>query len=77
MDAPIRGTIRSAFRDSIIVTIAHRINTILDSDVAVEMTAGQITEAGRPHDLLKNPGSAFAAMAKETGMSDYTHKTSD
>ncbi|XP_028966394.1 multidrug resistance-associated protein 1 [Galendromus occidentalis] len=67
-DALIQETIRSAFSDSTIITIAHRINTILDSDIVVLMSAGHISEIGPPRDLLSNPSSEFAEMAREAGV---------
>ncbi|OQR71267.1 canalicular multispecific organic anion transporter 1-like [Tropilaelaps mercedesae] len=67
-DTLIQDTIRKVFRDSTILTIAHRVNTILDSDLVVVMAAGQIIETGQPQVLLQNPQSEFFSMAREAGL---------
>ena len=50
-----------------IITIAHRINTIIDSDKIVVLKEGLVVEQGTPAALLDNPDSAFSAMTHELG----------
>ncbi|KAK8780150.1 hypothetical protein V5799_018514 [Amblyomma americanum] len=67
-DALIQRTIRVIFKDSTVITIAHRLNTILDSDRIVVMADGEIIEMGPPDDLLADASSEFHNMAKEAGL---------
>lgn len=51
-----------------VITIAHRIHTVIDYDVIVVLSKGKIIERGEPKELLRNPNSYFYAMAKESGI---------
>lgn len=51
------------------LTIAHRLNTIMDSDKVLVMGAGQAMEFDHPHVLLQNPDGHFLKMVEETGKS--------
>ncbi|XP_015793767.1 multidrug resistance-associated protein 1 isoform X1 [Tetranychus urticae] len=64
-DELIQQTIREQFKDCTIVTIAHRLNTILDYDKIIVMDKGQIIEHDSPENLLKNDKSVFYSMAKD------------
>ena len=67
-DDLIQSTIRSEFSDCTVLTIAHRIKTILDSNRVMVMDAGRIREFEDPTVLLKNKKSAFYLMAKDAGV---------
>lgn len=58
-DAIIQGTIREAFRDCTVLTIAHRLNTIIDSDKILVLEAGTLKEFDSPTELLKKTGGHF------------------
>ncbi|XP_060067116.1 ATP-binding cassette sub-family C member 10-like [Ylistrum balloti] len=58
-DKLIQETIRKEFVESTVLTIAHRINTIMDSDRVLVMDQGQVAELDSPENLLKNPQSQF------------------
>ncbi|XP_060078897.1 ATP-binding cassette sub-family C member 10-like [Ylistrum balloti] len=58
-DKLIQETIRQEFVESTVLTIAHRINTIMDSDRVLVMDQGQVSELDSPENLLKNPQSEF------------------
>ncbi|XP_033734826.1 multidrug resistance-associated protein 7-like [Pecten maximus] len=58
-DMLIQATIRQEFEDSTVLTIAHRINTIMDSDRVLVMDQGRVVELDSPENLLKNSQSAF------------------
>jgi ATP-binding cassette subfamily C (CFTR/MRP) protein 1 len=67
-DDLIQATIRSEFFDCTVLTIAHRLNTILDSSRVLVLDAGKIAEFDSPHALLQNNQSLFYGMAKEAGL---------
>lgn len=64
-DELIQNTIRKEFKDCTIVTIAHRLNTIMDYDRIIFMDKGKIIEFDSPANLLKNPKSGFYSLASE------------
>jgi ATP-binding cassette subfamily C (CFTR/MRP) protein 1 len=66
-DSIVQETIRSEFRDRTVLTIAHRLGTIIDSDKVLVLDHGVVKEFGSPWELLQTPGSAFAAMLAELG----------
>lgn len=55
-DARIQNVIRTEFKDSTCITVAHRINTILDSDYILVMDDGRAAEFDKPDVLLKKGG---------------------
>uniref|UniRef100_A0A1B0D0A2 ABC-type glutathione-S-conjugate transporter n=1 Tax=Phlebotomus papatasi TaxID=29031 RepID=A0A1B0D0A2_PHLPP len=71
-DDLIQKTIRSEFSDCTILTIAHRLNTIMDSDKVIVLDKGEIAEFDSPSNLLQNPNSIFHSMAKNSGLLSNT-----
>ncbi|XP_014612656.1 PREDICTED: multidrug resistance-associated protein 1 isoform X4 [Polistes canadensis] len=67
-DDLIQRTIREDFKDCTVLTIAHRLNTILDSDRVIVLDKGLIIEYDAPEVLLRNSSSAFYSMAKDAGL---------
>ncbi|XP_052753897.1 ATP-binding cassette sub-family C member 4-like [Galleria mellonella] len=68
-DALIQKTIRNVFTSCTVITIAHRLNTIMDSDRVLVMDKGLAVEFDYPYILLSNPNSTFNLMVKETSES--------
>ncbi|XP_044267576.1 ATP-binding cassette sub-family C member 4-like [Tribolium madens] len=68
-DALIQKTIREKFADCTVLTVAHRLNTIMDSDKVLVMESGTMVEFDHPHVLLQNSSSKFSKMVAETGRS--------
>uniref|UniRef100_A0A182K842 Uncharacterized protein n=1 Tax=Anopheles christyi TaxID=43041 RepID=A0A182K842_9DIPT len=66
-DRLIQDTIRHKFADCTVLTIAHRLNTIMDSDRVLVMDAGHAVELGTPYELLQLPISIFRDMVLATG----------
>ncbi|KAJ3358588.1 hypothetical protein GGF32_010109 [Allomyces javanicus] len=66
-DALIQKAIRRDFAGATVITIAHRLNTIIDYDMIVQMDHGRVAECGTPAELLARPDSMFAALVDETG----------
>jgi len=64
-DARIQEVLRSEFKECTVLTIAHRIQTILDYDVIMALEKGRLAEFGNPKDLLKNPKSYFSELLTE------------
>ncbi|XP_072760182.1 multidrug resistance-associated protein 1 isoform X1 [Anoplolepis gracilipes] len=67
-DDLIQTTIREEFKDCTVLTIAHRLNTILDSNRVIVLDKGLIIEYDAPEVLLRNPSSSFYSMAKDAGL---------
>ncbi|OAD61579.1 Multidrug resistance-associated protein 1 [Eufriesea mexicana] len=67
-DDLIQTTIRQEFKDCTILTIAHRLNTILDSDRVIVLDNGRIVEYDSPESLLRNSSSLFNSIAKDAGL---------
>ena len=57
------------FKDRTIITIAHRINTILDSDRIVVLDHGTVAEFDSPATLVTKKG-LFYELVKEAGLLD-------
>lgn len=67
-DALLQQMLRSnIFRDRTIITIAHRINTILDSDRIVVLDHGSVAEFDTPAALIQRRGQ-FYELVKEAGL---------
>lgn len=66
-DALIQRTIRQKFKDCTVLTIAHRLNTIMDNNKVLVMDHGMAIEFDHPYILLKNEENHFTRMVKETG----------
>jgi ATP-binding cassette, subfamily C (CFTR/MRP), member 1 len=74
-DALLQATLRSSmFRDRTIITIAHRINTILDSDRIIVLQQGEVAEFDTPDALIRQKG-LFYELVKEAGLLDSPTST--
>ncbi|KAF5296656.1 hypothetical protein FQR65_LT10196 [Abscondita terminalis] len=67
-DSLIQKTIKSEFKDCTILTIAHRLNTIMDSDRIIVLEKGLIAECDSPSTLLENKKSMFYGMCKDANL---------
>ncbi|KAL3972082.1 interferon, gamma-inducible protein 30 [Sarotherodon galilaeus] len=66
-DNLIQNTIRKEFSDCTVLTIAHRLHSIMDSSRVMVLDAGKIVEFDSPSNLLEKEGH-FYAMAKDAGI---------
>ncbi|KAK2533376.1 Abcc1 [Columba guinea] len=66
-DKLIQSTIKSQFEECTVLTIAHRLNTIMDYTRVLVLDRGEVVECGSPDDLLQEKG-IFYSMAKDSGL---------
>ena len=66
LDKKIQIMIRAKFKTSTVLTIAHRINTIIDSDRVMVLDKGKVIEFDTPETLLKLNGGAFKSLYETT-----------
>jgi len=51
-----------------VLSIAHRLDTIIDFDRIIVMDKGQIAEFDTPANLLRNPDGIFTSLVNKTGV---------
>jgi ABC-type multidrug transport system fused ATPase/permease subunit len=61
-DAAMQKLLRSEFRDRTMISVVHKLQTVLDFDRVILLENGRIAENGSPQELLSTPGSAFLAL---------------
>ncbi|CAG8493108.1 3116_t:CDS:10 [Racocetra fulgida] len=67
IDRKIQETIREEFKDSTLLYITHRIETIMDYDKILVLDNGKIVEFDNPYTLLQNPDSELRKICVESG----------
>lgn len=72
-DALIQKTIRDKFRQCTVLTIAHRLHTIMDSDRVLVLNEGNIMEFDHPYQLLQIENGYFTRMVQQTGPAEAEH----
>ncbi|XP_055678742.1 ATP-binding cassette sub-family C member 4-like [Lutzomyia longipalpis] len=71
-DRLIQTTIRTRFAHCTVLTIAHRLHTVMDSDRVLVVDAGRVVEFGAPHELLQRSGGHLKALVDQTGPATST-----
>jgi len=61
----IQELIQNEFSDSTVLTIAHRLNTIINSDRVLVLSKGEVVEYDNPQTLLEDSNSMFYGYANE------------
>uniref|UniRef100_A0ACD5V5X7 Uncharacterized protein n=1 Tax=Avena sativa TaxID=4498 RepID=A0ACD5V5X7_AVESA len=64
-DAAIQRTIRAEFRDHTVITVAHRIPTVMDCDMVLAISDGEVVEYEQPGKLMQREGSLFRELVRE------------
>lgn len=67
----IQRTIREKFVNSTVITVAHRLNTVIDSNRVLVMDAGIAVEFDEPYLLLQNKEGVFRKMVEELGQQEF------
>lgn len=71
-DSLIQSTIKENFKDCTIITIAHRLHTIMDSTRVLVLDQGKVVEFDSPESLLKKNNSIFFSLAQDAGIVSTT-----
>jgi ABC-type multidrug transport system fused ATPase/permease subunit len=58
----ISNAVDTMFKDSTVITIAHRINTVKKCQRIIVMNAGEVVEVGNPEELIKDNKSKFYSL---------------
>jgi len=75
-DSLIQKMVRKNFKDRTVLTIAHRLNTIMDSTKVMVLDKGKLAEYDSPKGLLNVPNGYFTSMVDAVGptMAQYLRK---
>ncbi|KAI1307616.1 ATP-binding cassette sub-family C member 4 [Halotydeus destructor] len=77
-DQLIQDTIRNKFFDSTVITIAHRLHTIIDMDKILVIDSGVIAEYDHPHTLFQNGGKLHEMVVQlGTGPAQHLFKSAE
>nr|XP_023018987.1 probable multidrug resistance-associated protein lethal(2)03659 [Leptinotarsa decemlineata] len=68
-DALVQNTIRQKFSNCTVLTIAHRLHSIMDSDKVLVMDGGEAVEFDHPFNLLQMNRGVFQELVNQTGAS--------
>ncbi|XDA80103.1 hypothetical protein R6Z07F_010097 [Ovis aries] len=74
-DELIKKAIHKKFAQCTVVTITHRLSTIIDNDMVMVLDSGTVKEYSPPHDLLQNSESLFYTMVQQLGEAEATALT--
>lgn len=66
-DRLVQATIRDKFRDCTVLTIAHRLHTVMDNDRVLLINDGRAVEFDHPHVLLQSEDGFFRQLVDQTG----------
>mmetsp|Transcript_6011 Transcript_6011/g.12890 ORF Transcript_6011/g.12890 Transcript_6011/m.12890 type:complete len:1360 (-) Transcript_6011:38-4117(-) len=67
-DELLQDSIAKSFVGATIISVAHRLDTIIDNDMVLVLGQGKVLEFGTPKELLSQETSHFASMVNDTGL---------
>lgn len=70
-DQAVQALIKTEFLDTTVITIAHRLNTIIQYDKLLVLKDGQVEEFGSPRELLTKEVGYFRNMVMDNGEGYY------
>lgn len=65
-DQFLQEAVAKSFANATIISVAHRLDTVIDYDRILVLGSGTVLEYGSPHDLIQKDGT-FAGLVKDTG----------
>ncbi|WFD43523.1 hypothetical protein MPSI1_002185 [Malassezia psittaci] len=71
-DLRITEVVQEAFGSSTVLTIAHRLRTVITYDQVLFMDKGKVAEIGNPHTLLQDPQSEFYKLCQSAGKAEFS-----
>ncbi|CAF4325187.1 unnamed protein product, partial [Rotaria sordida] len=66
----IQRAIRVKFKECTVLTVAHRLRTVIDSDRIMVLSNGRLVEFDSPQVLLSNDYSHFSLLVEQTGIAE-------
>eukprot|EP01061_Rhynchopus_euleeides_P034018 TRINITY_DN576_c0_g2_i2.p1 TRINITY_DN576_c0_g2~~TRINITY_DN576_c0_g2_i2.p1 ORF type:complete len:1346 (+),score=493.74 TRINITY_DN576_c0_g2_i2:2-4039(+) len=66
-DLVVQETVKRQFKDCTVITIAHRLHTVIESDRILVLARGQVMAYGDPHDLLQDDDGILTNFVEQTG----------
>ncbi|CAF4155270.1 unnamed protein product [Rotaria sordida] len=69
-DELIQRAIRDKFKECTVLTVAHRLRTVIDSDRIMVLSNGRLVEFDSPQVLLSNDYSHFSLLVEQTGIGE-------
>eukprot|EP00658_Telonema_sp_P-2_P046920 TRINITY_DN3530_c0_g1_i1.p1 TRINITY_DN3530_c0_g1~~TRINITY_DN3530_c0_g1_i1.p1 ORF type:complete len:236 (-),score=79.58 TRINITY_DN3530_c0_g1_i1:363-1070(-) len=70
-DKKVQQTIKDEFKNCTVLTIAHRLATIIESDVVMVLDGGELREWATPVELLEDEKGAFHSMVARLGQQQF------